>query len=209
MIKVMLVDDHELIRIALSKILNDSGDIEVVAEAGSGEDALEKARLVKPEVIIIDVDMPGMGGAEATQRLKTLPCKPKIIVISVHDKPPYPQLLLQAGATGYLPKGGPASDVLAAIHAVAQGKPYIDPGIAGALALANISGTAKSPLESLSRREKQVMLMLTQGQSVQDISKALNISAKTVCTHRYRIYDKLGVDSDVALTHVAMRYDML
>jgi two-component system invasion response regulator UvrY len=209
MIDVMLVDDHELIRIALGKILGEAKDINVVADAGSGEEALEKARRIQPTVVVLDVDMPGMGGVETTRRLTALPSKPRVIVISVHSQAPYPRRLLEAGALGYLPKGGRAEDVLAAVRTVSKGLPYIAPEIAGALALENLPGGSKSPLEVLSRREMQVMMMLTQGNSAQAIAERLNISSKTVCTHRYRIYEKLGVDSDVALTHVAMRYGIL
>lgn len=209
MIQVMLVDDHELIRIALGKLLGEAQDINIVAEAGSGEEALDKARRIRPDVIILDVDMPGMGGVEATRRLTALPNKPKVIVISVHSQAPYPQRLLAAGALGYLPKGGRSEEVLAAVRSVHRGHPYISPQIAGDLALASLPGGRKSPLECLSPREMQVMMMLTRGQSTQAIAETLNISTKTVFTHRYRIYDKLGVDNDVALTHLAMRYGML
>lgn len=209
MIQVMLVDDHELIRIALGKLLSEAQDINIVAEAGSGEEALDKARRIRPDVIILDVDMPGMGGVEATRRLTALPNKPKVIVISVHSQAPYPQWLLAAGALGYLPKGGRAEEVLAAVRSVYKGHPYISPQIAGDLALASLPGGRKAPLECLSPREMQVMMMLTRGQSTQAIAETLNISTKTVFTHRYRIYDKLGVDNDVALTHLAMRYGML
>lgn len=209
MIKVMLVDDHELIRIALAKVLGEAGDIEVVAEAASGEEALQKARRTAPQVVILDVEMPGMGGVETTRRLTALPARPRVIVVSVHARAPYPQRLLEAGALGYLPKGARAGDVVAAVRAVSRGQPYISPEIAGELVLAGLRGSGRSPLDSLSRREMQVMMMLTRGQSPQAIAAALNISIKTVFTHRYRIYDKLGVDNDVALTHLALRYGVL
>jgi two-component system invasion response regulator UvrY len=206
MIHVMLVDDHELIRIALAKILNEAEDIKVIAEASSGEEALEKARKVKPGVVILDVQMPGMGGIEAAQRLIALPYRPKIIVISVYTQDPYPRRLLEAGALGYLPKGGRAEEVLAAVRSVAKGRPYLSAEIANALALAGLSGGRGSPLDALSKREMQVMMMLTQGHSPQAIADSLNISIKTVFTHRYRIYEKLNVDNDVALTHLALRH---
>jgi two-component system invasion response regulator UvrY len=209
MIHVMLVDDHELIRIALAKILGETQDIQVVAEAGSGEEALEKARRIQPDVILVDVEMPGMGGIEATQRLSALSCKPKVIVISVHYLDPYPRRLLKAGASGYLPKGGRAEEVIKAIRSVALGRPYLSAEIANALALASIESGQRSPLENLSKREMQVMMMLIQGHSPQTIAENLNISVKTVFTHRYRIYDKLGVDNDVALTHLALRHGIL
>ncbi len=205
----MLVDDHELIRIALGKILSDAKDVVIVAEASSGEEALRQARRLHPDVVILDVDMPGMGGIEATQRLTALPSQPKVIVVSVHSQAPYPQRLLEAGALGYLPKGARADEVLAAVRSAYRGKPYVDSEIAGTLALASLRGGGKSPLESLSKREMQIMMMLTRGQSTQSIAETLNISTKTVFTHRYRIFDKLGVDNDVELTHLALRYGLL
>ncbi len=209
MITVMLVDDHELIRIALAKILGERDDIAVVAEAGDGEEALARARETRPEVVIVDVDMPGMGGVEATRRLSALPHKPRVIAISVHDQLPYPQQMLEAGAMGYLPKGGGADEIVAAVRSVARGEPYVAPAIAGKLVMANLHRTAVSPLAALSPREQQIMQMLVQGLGPQAIGETLNISAKTVCTHRYRIYEKLGVDSDVALTHLAYRFGLI
>lgn len=214
MIRVMLVDDHELIRIALGQILGGHADISVVAEAADGEEALVRARSVKPDVILIDVDMPGMGGVEATRRLSALAHKPRVVAISVHEQMPYPQRMMEAGAVGYLPKGGAAEEVVAAVRTVARGQPYIAPVIAGKLFLNNIargngSGSAAQVLEALSAREMQVMLALVNGQNPQQIGEALKISAKTVCTHRYHIYEKLGVDSDVALTHLAYRYGLI
>jgi two-component system invasion response regulator UvrY len=205
----MLVDDHELIRIALGKILGDASDVSIVAEASNGEEALKKARQDKPDVVILDVDMPGMGGIEATQRLNALPSKPKIIVVSVHSQAPYPQRLLEAGAMGYLPKGARSDEVLAAVRAVNRGKPYVDSEIAGDLAMASLRNSGKSPLDSLSKREIQIMMLLTNGKSTQAIAESLNISIKTVFTHRYRIYEKLDVDNDVELTHLALRYGIL
>ncbi len=208
MIKILLVDDHELIRIALAQILDGASDVQVIGQASSGEAALDLARRLLPDVVIVDVDMPGMGGVEATRRISALPGKPKVIVISVHTQSPYPQRLLEAGATGYLPKAGHAQDILAAVRSVYRGKPYIATEIASDLAMAAVAGD-KSPLDSLSQREMQVMMMLTRGQTLQSIAKALNLSPKTVATHRYRIYGKLGVDNDVALTHLAIRYGLL
>lgn len=214
MIRVMLVDDHQLIRIALGQILGGHADIEVVAEAADGEEALVRARAAKPDVILIDVDMPGMGGVEATRRLSALAHKPRVVAISVHEQMPYPQRMLEAGAVGYLPKGGSADEVLAAVRAVARGQPYIAPVIAGKMFLTSMNrsgsaGNGAQVLDTLSAREMQVMLALVNGQNPQQIGEALKISAKTVCTHRYHIYEKLGVDSDVALTHLAYRYGLI
>ncbi|PWV60553.1 response regulator [Plasticicumulans acidivorans] len=209
MIHVMLVDDHELIRIALAKVLGDSVGISVIAEAVDGEDALAKARALKPDVVLIDVDMPGMGGVEATRRLAALPHQPKVVAVSVHDQPPYPQRMMEAGAVGYLPKGGAAEEVVDAVRVVARGGAYIAPTIAGQLVMASIRQRADNPFEGLSAREMQVALMLVQGRALQEIADALSIGYKTVCTHRYRIFQKLGIDSDVKLIHLAYRYGVV
>ena len=214
MIRVMLVDDHQLIRIALGQILGGHADIEVVAEAADGEEALVRARAAKPDVILIDVDMPGMGGVEATRRLSALAHKPRVVAISVHEQMPYPQRMLEAGAVGYLPKGGSADEVLAAVRAVARGQPYIAPVIAGKMFLTSMNrsgsaGNGAQVLDTLSAREMQVMLALVNGQNPQQIGEALKISAKTVCTHRYHIYEKLGVSDRAAAVAEAMRRGLL
>lgn len=209
MIEVMLVDDHPLIRLALRTILSGRSDVSVVAEASSGEEALEKARRLRPQVVIIDVDMPGMGGVECTRRLAALTPRPGVLVISMYEQPPFPQLLLDAGALGYLPKGGQPEEVLEAVAMVAKGELYINAKIATDLIKRGYHSHVQSPFDCLSPREKQIMMMLIHGQTTQTIAKVLNVSAKTVCTHRYRIFDKLGVKSDVELTLFAMHHGLL
>ncbi len=208
MIRVMLVDDHALIRVALRRILEEAGDIEVVAEAGNGEEAVDIARRQPVDLVVMDVDMPGIGGVEATRKLNTISGGPKVIVISVHSQDPYPKRLLEAGASGYLSKSSGAQEVLTAIRTVYNGQPYVAPEVAGQLALASINRT-ESPLDLLTQREMQVMLMLTRGQNAQAISRNLNLSPKTVCTYRYRLYEKLDVRNDVELTHLAIRHGLI
>jgi two-component system invasion response regulator UvrY len=208
MIRVLIVDDHALIRLALRRILEESGEINVVSEVSSGEEAVEFARRNPLDLVLMDVDMPGMGGVEATRKLNTISGGPRVIVISVHSQDPYPKRLLEAGASGYLSKSSSSHEVISAVRTVYAGQPYVAPEVAGQLAMASINRT-ESPLDSLTQREMQVMLMLTRGQNAQTISRTLNLSPKTVCTYRYRLYEKLDVRNDVELTHLAIRHGLI
>jgi len=209
MIKVMVVDDHELVRTGITRILNDAPGIRVVGEAASGEEALEVVRQKAPDVLLMDVSMPGIGGLEATRKLVLSDPSLKVIVVSVHADEPYPSRMLQAGATGYLTKGCAVDEIVAAIKAVSTGERYIGADIAQKLALKMTPGGEVSPFDALSPREMQVKLMLTQGQRLQVISDKLCLSPKTVSTYRHRLYEKLSVDSDVELARLAMNYGII
>ena len=209
MIRVMLVDDHRLVRAGLKRVLTDLPDMQIVAEAGSGEESLELARQHQPDVVLMDINMPGIGGLEATRRLAQRYPSMKIIAVTMHTEEPYPSRLLAAGAAGYISKDSASDEVTAAIRRVHAGGHYVASDIAGNLAANLIRGKKESPFEQLSQRETQVMLMLTKGHSTQDISDRLCLSPKTVSTYRYRLFEKLGVDNDVELTRMAMRYGLL
>ena len=209
MIRVSIVDDHELVRKGILRILSDVPEIEVVAEAGSGEEAVQMVRQHKPDVVLMDVNMPGIGGFEATRKLIQMYPDLKVIVVTIHVDDPFPSRMLQAGAVGYLTKGCAVDEIISAIKEVYSGRRYISADVAQHLALKLMPGGDASPFDSLSPRELQVMLMLTQGTKVQEISDKLCLSPKTVSTYRHRLYDKLGVNSDVALTRLAMRYGVV
>ena len=209
MINVLVVDDHELVRTGILRILDDASGIKVVGEANSGEEALELVKKKQPDVILMDVTMPGMGGLEATRKLLSLYPTVRIIILSVHDEEPYPSRLLQAGASGYLTKGCAVEEMVDAIRSVYLGERYIGTDIAQRLALSTIAGKGGSPFDKLSQREMQVLLMVTQGQKTQEISDKLCLSPKTVSTYRYRLYDKLAVANDVELTHLAIRHGII
>ncbi|KPJ89377.1 MAG: hypothetical protein AMJ53_15805 [Gammaproteobacteria bacterium SG8_11] len=209
MIKVTIVDDHELVRSGIIRILKDEPDLEVVAEASSGEEAIQLVKQYKPDVVLMDVNMPGIGGFEATRKLIQMYPDLKVIVVTIHVDDPFPSRMLQAGAMGYLTKGCGVDEIINAIREVNTGRRYISADVAQHLALKLMPGGEDSPFDSLSPRELQVMLMLTQGTKVQEISDKLCLSPKTVSTYRHRLYDKLGVSSDVALTRLAMRYGMV
>lgn len=209
MIRVLLVDDHKLVRTGIRLILEDTPDLRVAGEAESGETALALVGELKPDVVLMDVSMPGIGGLEATRRLLARDTKIRVIVVSVHAAEPYPLRLMEAGAHGYLTKDCAAEEIVTAIRQVQAGKRYITASIAQQLALAKVDANRGSPFEQLSQRETQVMLMVTSGQSPQTIAKKLHLSPKTVSTYRTRLFEKLGVENDVGLTRLALRYGVI
>jgi two-component system, NarL family, invasion response regulator UvrY len=207
MIKVMLVDDHELVRTGFRHILTDIEDVEVAGEAETGEEALELIPQLKPNLVLMDINMPGIGGIETTRTIRRKYPEIQVIVISVHSDSPFPAKLHEAGALGYLTKGCPASEMIEAIRTVANGKPFLSSVVAKKLSLAKLSGNdSELPFDALSKREMQVMMMIVQGTRNQDISDTLCVSPKTVSTYRHRLYEKLGVETDVELTMLAIRY---
>ncbi len=209
MIQVILVDDHALVRSGIKRMLADVPGIDVIAEASSGEEAILLVRQCKSDVVLMDVNMPGIGGLEATRKLLQIDPAIKIIVVTVHGNEPFPNHFMQAGAAGYLTKDCGIDEIVRAIETVYKGGRYIAPAIAQSLALSLLPGAAESPFDKLSSREMQVMLMVAKGIKVPDISDKLCLSPKTVNTYRYRLFEKLGVQCDVELTHLAMRYRMI
>lgn len=209
MIKVLLVDDHSLVRTGLRRLLEDQDGIVVIAEASSGEDAITKAREHNPDVVLMDVSMPGMGGLEATRRLARSREGLRVIVITAHGENAFPKRMFEAGASGFMTKDTPVEQLADAIRQVARGGQYISPAIAQQMALASLPGHAESPIDTLSQREMQVLLMLTQGMSNQHISDKLCLSPKTVSTYRSRLLEKLNVSNDVELIRFAMKEGLI
>ena len=210
MIKVLLVDDHQLVRTSMAHLLNDVPGIEVTGQADSGEDAIELVKANTPDVILMDLNMPGMGGLEATRKLLHINYRLKIIIVTVHGDDPFPAQLLKAGAHGYITKDCEAGELIKAIRKINDGQRYISMDVAQKLALTYVPGQENnSPVELLTNRELQVLVMLAKGVKTQDISDHLCISPKTVSTYRYRLYEKLGVETDVELAHLAIRYGIL
>jgi len=207
-IKVMLVDDHDLIRYGLRRLLEDQAGIEVVEEADSGESALDKVRTAKPDVILMDVNMPGIGGFEATSRISKTHPESKVIVLTVHSEGPLPKRILEAGAVGYLTKGCPVEEMVEAIQKVHSGKRYIAPTIAQQLALSMLPGE-ESLIDCLSQRELQVLIMISQGMRTNAISDKLALSPKTISTYRKRLHEKLDVSNDVEMMHLAIKHGLL
>ncbi|MGG7599723.1 response regulator transcription factor GacA [Pseudomonas sp. WC1] len=208
MIRVLVVDDHDLVRTGITRMLADIDGLQVVGEADSGESALKLARELKPDVVLMDVKMPGIGGLEATRKLLRSHPDTKVVAVTVCEEDPFPPRLLQAGAAGYLTKGAGLDEMVQAIRLAFAGQRYISPQIAQQLALKSFQPQG-SPFDALSEREIQIALMIVGCQKVQIISDKLCLSPKTVNTYRYRIFEKLSVTSDVELTLLAVRHGMV
>ncbi|PNS07848.1 response regulator [Solilutibacter silvestris] len=207
-IRVYLVDDHALVRAGMKMILAGEVDIEVVGEAETGETALDQVRQLKPDVVLCDIHLPGLSGLEVTERItRSLP-ETKVIAVSVLEDGPMPKRLLDAGASGYVGKGGDASELIRAVRDVARGKRFLANGIAQAIALSSVSGGG-SPFDELSGRELEVSLLLMRGLRQEEIAKRLSLSAKTVNTHKSRAFEKLGIRDNVALARLATQYGMV
>ena len=206
----MVVDDHDLVRHGLKSLLSSQEGIEVVAEASSGEQAIDYCRSNADtlDIIMMDINMPGIGGLEATQRIHTSWKDIGIIIVSVHGDGPLPKKLINGGARGYLSKGNKLEEMVSAIHDVHAGGCYIAKDIAQNLALSELSGDV-SPLDSLSQRELQVLMMIAQGKKNNTISESLNLSPKTISTYRKRLHEKLDVTSDIEMLLLAIKYDIL
>lgn len=211
LIKVLVADDHDLVRMGICRMLADIPGIKVVGEAACGEDAISRVRELGPDVVLMDIQMPGIGGVEATRKLLRGHPELKVIAVTVCEEEPFPSMLLKAGVSGYLTKGAGLDEMVRAIQAVHIGQRYISPEVAQKLAIRVVTGgeEEKSPFDQLSEREMQVTLMIVNCQKVQEISDKLFVSPKTVNSYRYRIFEKLGIESDVELTRLAVRHGLI
>lgn len=205
MIRVLLVDDHAVVRTGFRLLLQTSREVAVVGEADSGEAACQSYAELSPEVVVMDIAMPGMGGVEALRRIRARDPQARVLALSAHDDPTHARRALREGALGFLSKRSAPEALLEAIAAVAAGKRYIDPRVAQQLALADIDGTQSSPVRRLSEREFEVFIRLARGASVQRIAEDLRLSTSTVGTHLYNVKQKLGVSNQSELTLIAIR----
>lgn len=208
-IKVLVVDDHDLVRIGISRMLGDVEGIKVVGQAASGEEAVRLVRELSPDVVLMDVQMPGIGGLEATRKIQRIDEGIRVIAVTVCDEEPFPSRLLKAGAAGYLTKGADLQEMVRAIRVVSVGQKDISAEIAQQMALKPFKDEQASPFDQLSERELQISIMVVNCQKVQEISDKLCLSPKTVNSYRYRIFEKLGIDSDVELTLLAVRHGLV
>lgn len=209
MIKVLVVDDHDLVRMGITRMLSDVPGLSIVGEADSGESAITQARALKPDVVLMDVRMPGIGGLEATRKLLQHDRNIRVIAVTACDEEPFPTRLMQAGAAGYVTKGAVLEEMVNAIRKVAIGQRHISPDIAQLLLARMYDPGDAGPFDSLSEREMQIALMIVGCEKVQSISDKLHLSPKTVNTYRYRIFEKLSITSDVELTLLAVRHGMI
>ncbi|MBX2809930.1 MAG: response regulator [Cellvibrionaceae bacterium] len=208
MIKILIVDDHDLMRNGLTRILDDVNDLNVVGEANCGEQGIELARQLQPDVVLMDVKMPGMGGLEATRCLAALNTAIKVIAVTSSGGEFYPSRLLQAGASAYVTKKAHPDEVIKAIRMVILGEIYVSQEIAQQLAVSKAAKNppVDSPFEDLSDREVQIAMMTIRGEKASTIAERLNVSSKTINTYRYRIFEKFGINSDVELVHFAIKH---
>ena len=207
-IRVFLVDDHALVRTGLRMILSAEADIQIVGEAESGEDALPLIRKHRPDVVLCDLHLPGISGLEVTERLIRGRVGCRVVIVSVLEDGPLPKRLLDVGASGYVGKGGDAGELLSAVRDAARGKRYLGSSIAQNIALAAVGGEA-SPFDGLSPRELEVAMLLVQGIRQDAIAQRLSLSPKTVNTHKSRLFEKVGVDDNIALARLAARYGLM
>ena len=204
------MDDHELVRTGFRRILEAEPGIEVVGEAESGEKAVTQVDLLAPDLVLMDVNMPGIGGIEATRKIRRRSPATQIIAVTVLADTPFPEQLHEAGAIGYMTKGCPANELFTAIRTVAAGRPFIASEVSQKLTIARLTGVnPDSPFSLLSPREMQVLMMIIQGRKTQDISDSLCLSPKTVSTYRHRLFEKLDVETDVELTLMAIRHGLI
>ena len=209
MIRVLLVDDHAVVRTGFRLLLQSLAEISVVAEAESGEAACQRFFELTPDVVVLDLAMPGMGGLEALRRIRSRHPEARVLALSAHDDPMHARRALREGAMGFLSKRSAPEALVEAVTAVAAGRRYIDMSLAQKLALAEIEGTAKRPIEQLSEREFDVFIRLARGATVQKIAEDLKLSASTVGTHLYNIKQKLQVGNQSELTLLAIRSGLI
>ncbi|PHS32968.1 MAG: DNA-binding response regulator [Methylophaga sp.] len=205
---ILLVDDHELVRAGFRRLLEDEEQFIVVAEAGSGEQAVQDYVKYKPDAVVMDISMPGIGGIGAIERIIARDPNARILVLSVHEDTVFTTRALQAGAKGFIPKRSAPEEMIKAIAQVAQGKMSIDPEIAQQIAMQKLTGS-DNVLDVLSQREFEVFRLLAEGKSVNDIAGILSLSPKTVGTHHTNIKQKLEVSNSAELARLAIRSGVL
>lgn len=207
-INVMLVDDHAVVRMGFKLLLESAPDIKVVAEAESGENAVRSYNEHRPDVVVMDITMPGIGGLEAIERIMAHDSQARILVLSAHEDSVHPKRVLNAGALGYLTKRSAAEELIKAIRTVAGRKMYLEASIAQQMAIQQISGD-KNPVDVLSAREFEVFIALAKGKTTNEIAETLHLSPRTVGTHLYNIKQKLGATTSADLALTAMRCGLI
>ena len=207
-IRVMLADDHAVVRMGFRLLLDASVDIRVVAEAESGEEAARRVQEIKPDVLVLDLSMPGIGGLEALSRILARDPSMKVLVLTAHEDAMHARRVLKAGALGYLSKRSAAEALIQAIRQVHQGRTFLEPAIAQELAMQQLTGE-RNPVDMLSEKEFKVFLALARGESVVDIAEVMSLSPRTIGTHLYNIKQKLGASNSAELAIIAMRHKLM
>ena len=207
-IKILLVDDHAVVRMGFKMLIEAETDIKVIGEAESGEAAVKLFQELKPDIIVMDITMPGIGGLEAIDRIMAKDKNTKILVLSAHEDSVHPKRVLNAGAMGYLTKRSAAEELIKAIKSIHQGKRYLEPNIAQQMAITQLSGET-NPVEILSDREFEVFMALAKGKSTNDIADTLCLSPRTVGTHLYNIKQKLNANNSAEIALIAIRCGLI
>ena len=207
-IKILLVDDHAVVRMGFKMLIEAEADIKVIGEAESGEVAVKLFQELKPDIIIMDITMPGIGGLEAIDRIMAKDKNTKILVLSAHEDSVHPKRVLNAGAMGYLTKRSTAEELIKAIKSIHQGKRYLEPNIAQQMAITQLSGET-NPVEILSDREFEVFMALAKGKSTNEIADTLCLSPRTVGTHLYNIKQKLNANNSAEIALIAIRCGLI
>ncbi|MBA3582062.1 MAG: response regulator [Gammaproteobacteria bacterium] len=208
MIKLLVVDDHDLVRAGVVRLLSDVPEIEVIGQCSSGEDALKACQEKFPDVVLMDLHMPGMGGMEAAKRIIDRYKKTRVIILTAESETPISKHTIKFGVAGYLTKGCDLDEMIRAIKQVCVGQRYISPVVAQKLALSILDGDM-SPLDRLSKREIEVLIRISQGFSNRHIAEELHLSPKTTSTYRSRLLEKLNCANDVELTRMCMEGGLL
>ena len=209
MIRLLIVDDHQLVRSGLRRLLEAQEDMTVEDEAGNAADGIRLARLHKPDVVLLDVGMPGRSGVEAAPEIREAAPDARVLVVSMEDDPSYVREAFAAGASGYVLKEAADDDLLTAVREVAGGRSYVDPALGARLAAADAAANAAAEADPLSAREHEVLRMLALGYTNQEIAKTLFISVRTAETHRARIMQKLRLQTRAELVRYAIERDLL
>ena len=207
-ISVILADDHAVVRMGFRLLLQDTKDITVVGEAESGEEVIKLLNTLTPDVIVMDLSMPGIGGLETISRIVSKVKSPKILILSAHEDAIHPKRSLKAGANGYLSKRGAAEELIKAIRQIHAGNMYIEPSIAQKVAMSQMGGET-SPVDVLSEREFDVFMALANGKTVNQIAETLHLSPRTVGTHLYNIKQKLNASNQTELALIAIKSGLI
>jgi two-component system invasion response regulator UvrY len=207
-LNVLLVDDHSVVRMGFKMLIDSEKDMQVIAEAETGEEGIIKFQEIKPDVIVMDITMPGIGGLEAIERIIAKDKNAKILVLSAHEDSVHPKRVLSAGAIGYLTKRSAAEELINAIRTVGSGKKYIESSVAQQLAITQLSGE-NDPTEVLSDREFEVFISLAKGKSTNEIADTMCLSPRTVGTHLYNIKQKLNANNSAEIALIAIRCRLL
>lgn len=208
MIKILLADDHSLVRHGFRMILSAQPDMEIAGEAGNGREAVELVQKLKPDVVVMDVTMPELNGIEATRRLIELSPRTRVLALSMHKDAVYVREILRAGGRGYLLKDSADADLLAAVRAVAKGEGYLSPGVSDAV-LSDYRRHVTDPLDLLTTREREVLQLIAEGKTNKEIATSLTLSVYTVEAHRGRLMEKLNLHSTGELVRFAIRSGLI